>query len=182
MTMTVVSRRVVGFAKTKRKVVPQLPPKQASDELVGEPARPFAMLARRAVPDSPKKNGWQRLWKPAAILIVAVACFGLAYYSITSSRSPLAEYSASNERPSHASSRHSGSGMSMREGARSSGSSQVSERQVPVVLSERTLPTDDSFRATAYVRRKLSFPNISGVCVVKGSGSRDIGDCLRRQE
>lgn len=182
MSTTTVSRRVI-FTKMKKTRKPRVPlPRRPSpsDEMVGEQAKPFVFLGGtvpRAVPASP---WWQKALRPAAIALGVLVCGACAYFLANQSSRPSYDRGAET-RASAASSTSGGARPSRVRIAQSSaypGGDSVVE---PIVLSNRAAPTDASFRATAYVRKKVSLPNISGNCVVSDSGSRDIGECLRRQ-
>lgn len=184
MSMTLVSRRVVGYVKGKPKAKarkrPQAPP-EPSEKVIGGPARPFTPFAVHKAVAVPAQNWWLRSWRPAALSIGALLCCAFAFYAMRDLVGPSAERSARSATVTTTQSRAVGTSSS-RQGARSAAVYPGNDTHTgEVVLSQRSLPTDESFRATAYVRKK-ALPNISGTCVVRGSGARDIGDCLRRQE
>ena len=176
MGMTIVRRRVVGYVKKTRKPHVPLPRKRDTDEMVGERAKPFRPLAA-FVSKKPDRDGWwRRAWKPAALLAGIVAGAALIY-SLAGSLHPASSSDRSVARVSAPA-----PSSSLRNNSKAVAYPNDQAGVVEVQLSNRALPTDESFLATAYVRRKVSLPNISGNCVVTGDGSRSIGECLRQQE
>jgi hypothetical protein len=117
--------------------------------------------------------------KPTAIF-VGVAALGGAVYLIGKSRPPSYDDSPAREVRSMASSLPSRATPALPRAARATDHAGAQERTEPVVLSQRAAPTDESFLATAYVRKKVSLPHLSGECTVSGGGSRDVAACLRQ--
>ena len=181
MSMSMVSRRVAGYRKGKRKSMAPPPPRAAQEESLRESAQRFAPFAVRAAPPT---GFWSQksLLKGMALLGGAIVCGGLAYFvlkeggnaSSSSAYAPPARTEFAAARPP--------SDPSFRRQSRVSVSAGGQTPAHSVAGADRALPTDNSFLATAYVRKKVSLPNISGVCVVKGNGSIDVAECLRRQE
>lgn len=182
MAMAMVRRRIAGYAKVKKKRVP-LPKKSgpADGPMVGDAVRVYAPLA--AVGRSgASRSRWQTLWKPvvigASLLVGCIVAFMVM-------KSPSRSYPPAYERQDYpktsalSASRIVGASAARRSGSASSnGQGNVGGGEM-VVLVNRGVPTDDSFRASAYVREKVFLPNVSGDCVV--GGALDINDCLRQQ-
>ena len=128
---------------------------------------------------------WQTYWKPTVGGIVAViACIVVlatikspsrSNYDVTADRQDYPKTaSASRSRIVGAAATRSGGRAADRSDSGGNGGGET------VLQTNRSVQTDDSFRASAHVRR-VYLPEISGNCVVTGSGSRDIGECLRQQ-
>lgn len=174
---TTVSRRLVYVKRTKNPhaPLPRKKPQAEADPMIGEKAKPFAMLAAAPRPQA-KEAGWLKFVKPA-LLVSGIAAFGGVFammgggtksYSDTSSAEVRTVTAAATRRPAAPS-----------QAAKASAYPGAQESVTPV-LSQRAAPTDQSFLQTAYVRKKVSLDDISGNCTVKGGGSRDVADCLRR--
>jgi hypothetical protein len=185
MAIAMVRRRIAGYAKVKRKRAP-LPKKSNGPDdgpMVGEAVRVYAPMAAVGRSGAPRSQ-WQKLWKPvffgSGLLVGCIVAFLVM-------KSPSRSYSPAPERQDYpktsplSASRVVGASAARRSGptTSSNGQGNVGGGEM-VVLVNRNAPTDDSFRAGAYVRQKVFLPNASGDCVVSG-GSDDIGDCLRRQ-
>lgn len=181
MGMAMVRRRIAGYAKVTRKPRAPLPKRKKDDELVGEQARPSAPMAAFNPRKAQPKTWWQKALKPAAIALTLLLGAGLAYLVLKSPARPAYDYSADTAQYPRTPSSAAMSAAARRSG-HTFGTSSSEGGTDGVVVSNRSTPTDDSFRASGYVRKKVLLPNISGECVVKGNGTRDIGDCLRRQE
>lgn len=186
MAMAMVRRRIAGYAKVKRKR-PALPRRHdPNDQLVGEGARVYAPMAAvgRAVAPPP---WWQKYAKPLGFGFLAIVG-GLVALLIMKGPSRPA-YDSSAERPEYPRSASlSHSRVVGAVAARSGGPAMAGARSGDhlggsneVVLSNRATPSEDSFRATGYARKKVFLPDISGNCTVTGSGGKDIGECLRQQ-
>lgn len=181
MAMAMVRRRIAGYAKVKKKRIPVSRKRDPNEEMVGEAAvvRVYAPTAAvgRAVEAKPL---WHGLWKPLAIGSgVAAGC--LIAFFVMKSPGRSGDYSSAQrpEYPRSASLPHArvvGASAARHVEATSTGTGGSAE----VTLSSRRTQTDDSFRATAYARKKVYLPEISGNCVVTGAGARDIAECLRQ--
>lgn len=184
MSMTLVSRRIVGYVKSKPKAKARKRPQTApepSEKVIGGPARPFTPFAVHTAVAAPAQNWWLRSWRPAALSIGALLCCALAAYAMRGLVGSSTERSARSATVAEAQPRAVGT-SSARQGARSASVYPGNETHTgEVVLSQRSLPTDESFLATGNARKR-SLHYISGTCVVRGNGARDIGECLRRQE
>lgn len=181
MSTTTVSRRVI-FTKMKKTRKPRVPlPRRPSpsDEMIGEEAKPFVFHGGTVPRPVTVGPWWQKALRPAAISLGVLVCAAGAYF--LSSQTSRSSYDRGTEARAAAASSSVGAGRSRVRIAQSSAYPGGEAAVEPVVLSNRAAPTDESFRATAYVRKKVSLPNISGNCVVGESGGRDIGECLRRQ-
>lgn len=195
MAMAMVRRRFAGYVKIKGKKKAPLPrrtssPPSADEPMVGGEAavRVYAPMAAvgRGVEAKP---WWHGLWKPLAIGSgVAVGCLIAFFVMKAPARSPAPTTVERPEYPRSVSLSHSrvvGASAARNGGAGPTGAGYVGGSD-EVVLSNRAAQTDDSFRATGYVRKKVDLPEkvympeISGSCVVKAGGG-DIGECLRRQ-
>jgi hypothetical protein len=182
MAMAMVRRRIAGYAKVKRKRVP-LPKKNsaAEEQMVGEAVRVYAPMAAVGRPLA-QRSAWQRLWKPSVIgfglLIGCIAAFMAMKSPARYSYAPAVERQDYPKTASVSASRIVGASSARRAQSGSGGTGYVGDDAV--VLSNRSAPTDESFRAGAYIRQKVFLPNVSGECVVTGSGG-DIGECLRQQ-
>lgn len=150
--------------------------------MVGEPARHFAPLSVHVAP-KPQATGWmqQRWVKGMAMLVGAIACSGLGYLVFkatgASSDEPVRTERAASR--THAIYEAEPTYRRPPRVTVSSGGQAIPEHPAQ---TERATLTDSSFLATSYVRKKVSLPNISGNCVVKGNGALDVGECLRRQQ
>lgn len=186
MGIAMVRRRIAGYAKVKGKAKPRapLPPrKKAEDEeMVGEAARVYTPMAAVAPRQLPPRSWWQKAWKPAAGSVGVLLCCGFAYFVLNSSSRSSYDYSAEAVQYPRTSSASAGVSSVSRRSGQASAYPGNNVATGNIVLSNRSTPTDESFRATAYVRKKVSLPNLSGDCVVKASGGLDIGECLRQQE
>ncbi len=183
MAMAMVRRRIAGYAKVKKKRIPVPRRKDPSEEMVGEAAvRIYAPMAAvgRSVEAKP---WWHGIWKPLAIGSGVTAGCLIAFFVMkgpgggdSSSRS--AERNEYHRSVSLPHSRTVGA-VEVRRG----GASFAGERAAPqeVVLSQRSAPSVESFRAAGYTRKKVYLPEISGNCTVGGSGAQDIAECLRQQ-
>lgn len=183
MAIAMVRRRIAGYAKVKRKRAP-LPKKSGPDDgpMVGEAVRVYAPMAAVGRSGAPRSQ-WQKLWKPmvlgTGLLVGCIVAFMVM-------KSPSRSYSAGVERQDYpktsplSASRVVGASAARRSGQSAGGNApgNVGGGEM-VVLVNRNAPTDDSFRAGAYVRQKVFLPNVSGDCVVTGNGARDIDECLR---
>lgn len=186
MGMSMVRRRIAGYAKAdprKKKHAP-LPRRKSSspddDVLVGEEAvesRPFMAVSPRPRPE-PTLLG--RTWKPAVGAVAALLLIGVGYFVFGGSGYDRS-YSSYREASSSPARSYSGQGSAPRRGAAPQEYPGNGGAAAPVSLADRALPTDESFRASNYVRKKVNLPNISGECVIKGDGAKDFGECLRRQ-
>ena len=182
MGMAMVRRRIAGYAKVKgRKPRPPLPLRQDDWEMVGERARPYVPMVALGPRPAPPRSWWQKAWKPFASSVGVLLCCGFAYIVFNSSSRPSYRDATEAAQYPRTASASSGVSSSPRRSGRTSSYPGNEGAPDTIVLSNRSTPTDESFRASAYVRKKVSLPNISGDCVVKGSGSRDIGECLRQQ-
>lgn len=187
MAIAMVRRRIAGYAKVKRKRAP-LPKKSHGPEdgpMVGETTvRVYAPMAAvgRSVP---RQSAWQRLWKPAVLGSgLLIGCI-VAFMSLKSPARTSYSTAERQDYPKTASlsaSRVVGASAARRGGQSAGGNApgNVGGGEM-VVLVNRNAPTDDSFRAGAYVRQKVFLPNVSGDCVVTGNGARDIDECLRQR-
>lgn len=146
MATTSVSRRLVYIKKTKNPVAPL--PKQSrdksSDQMVGEEAKPAATFAAPPRRIARQPSSAMKFAKFGMVLI-GVVCAGAAAALISNSRSEAPRgyrepEVAAVSRP--APSRVVESDPGTREGA------------LPAVLAQRSAPTDESFRASAYARRR----------------------------
>jgi hypothetical protein len=180
MTMTTVSRRVAGFAKVKKAAKPHAPmPRRDTPNVMGGRRTTPVVTVPVERKEAIQRTWWQRAAKPVGMAIGALACCGCIFVVATAkpaATGTLYAYRADSESapvtaPSRAA--QTSTGASLYSGS--------DAPQQEIVLSNRSTPTDESFLASAYVRRKVSLPNISGNCVVTGSGSRDVGECLRQQ-
>lgn len=180
MGVSMVRRRIAGYAKVKGKPRAPLPQRKKSDEMVGEPARPHTPMAAFAPRQLPPKTWWQKAWKPVVGALGVLACCGFAYFVVNSSSRTSYDYSADSAQYPRTTSSSSSMSSAARRGGQAAAYPGSTGAPENLVLSNRSTPTDESFRASAYARKKVSLPNISGDCVVKG-GSLDIAECLRRQ-
>lgn len=175
MGMAIVRRRVVGYAKLKRKRPAPPPRREASEAMVGEAAKPSRPFAAPKPP--PPASWWQKAWKPAAVSIGALLAIGL---TLLVAGSP----AGSRASASYADTASSAPGNLPRKGGgHKFDYPAVAAAGESASPSGRALQTDESFLASAYVRKKPVAPraSASGDCVVKGGGSRDVAECLRRQ-
>lgn len=189
MSMSMVRRRVAGFAKVKRKKQPPAPRPGAAQQAGSGEVRvyaPSAAVGRAVAP----KAWWQGLLKPLGIGS-GLALAGLATFVIINSPSRPAS-AATTERyeyPRSASLPHSrvvGAAAARTGGPAFAGAKEEGPgggREM-VVLVHRGPQTAESFRAAAYTRKKVDLPDgkiyvtaTSGECVVGAGGS--LGDCLR---
>lgn len=188
MSMAMVSRRFAGYAKKgKGKPRPRVvrqPTVKDKDDLVGDEARPQRAMAAFVPRQLPPTAWWQKAWKPAAISVGLLACCWFAFVVVNSSNQSSSNYAADSR--SYSSASPSSMGISSRRGGQAAAYPGNTGATESIVLSDRSTPTDESFRATAYVRKKVSLPNkvslshMSGECVVKGGGVEDIVECLRK--
>lgn len=186
MGMSMVRRRIAGYVKanprSKKKHAPLPRRRDDSDDevMVGEAAvesRPFMAVSPRR---QPEPTLLQKAWKPvvgalAALLVAGVGFLVFGGSGYERSYSSYRETARSSPAPSQAG---AGSAPRRAAGQEYPGNGGAAP---PVSLADRALPTDESFRATAYVRKKVDLPNISGNCVIRGDGARDMDECLRRQ-
>lgn len=183
MAVSMVRRRIAGYVKanprSKKKHAP-LPKRSEEETMVGEAAivsRPFVAPVRR-----PPPTFFERAWKPAAGVLGALLALtiGILIFNSPGRSSSYSSYRETTTSPAPQS--YTGPGTSPR---RNGGAAQEypgnGGAAPPISLADRALPTDESFRATAYVRKKVNLPNISGECVISGGNAKDFGDCLRRQ-
>lgn len=182
MSMSTVRRRVVmvKVKKTHKPHVP-LPRRSTSRELTGERAKPYVGFAAPAPRVAPPRTWWQKALMPAGIFFGALVCGGFAYAVINASTRPSYDRTARTAETAPASSparvsspRVWGAQASSDHGGRAT-SDYAAQRDRAAVSS------DDSFRASAYARKKAYLPNAAGDCAVQGRGSRDVGECLRQQ-
>jgi len=183
MSMSMVSRRVVGHTKGKRKSAAPAHQSLGAGEMIGERAPKFVPMMAGAAP-KPAAGIWSQksLLKGLAMLVGALLCASLAYFVFKGRSDTSRDRTEQAElQVSRAASPAAASPMHRRPGrpAVSAGGQDVSQNPA---LAERSGLTDTSFLATAYVRKKVALPNISGVCTVKANGAIDVEDCLRRQE
>lgn len=183
MGMSIVRRRIAGYAKAdprKKKHAPL--PRRKSDpneEMVGEAAverAPFMAVSPRA---RPEPTWMERARMPVLGAVAALVVLGLGLAIFGSFGQPTyadvaREYDRASQTQASTTPRRSAAVAQEYPGNGGA--------IVPVSLADRSLPTDESFRATAYVRKKVNLPNISGECVIKGDGAKDFGECLRRQQ
>lgn len=184
MAMAMVRRRIAGFAKIKRKRVPLPKKTDPNAAMVGGEARvysPMAAVGRPVV----RKSFWQVYGKlTLAGIVVLIACI-VAFATMRSPSRPNYDVTADRQDyPKTASASRSRivGAVATRSGGQAADDGRLSGigGGEMVLLTNRAAQTDDSFRASAHVR-KVFLPEISGNCVVTGSGSRDIGECLRQQ-
>jgi len=183
MAMAMVRRRIAGYAKVKRKRIPAPRRVDPNEQMVGEAATVRVYAPRAAVGRSVvAKPWWHGIWKPLAIGSGVTAGCLIAFFFMKSpggdSSSRTAERNEYHRSVSLPHSRVVGA-VEVRRG----GASFAGERAAPqeVVLSQRSAPSADSFRASGYARKKVYLPEISGNCTVGGSGTQDIAECLRQQ-
>jgi hypothetical protein len=139
MARASVSRRLVFIKKTKNPVAP-LPQRSApkNETVMERPAPRHAPVVRA----KPAERG--RVAKLAAIF-VGLLCLGAAIGVMGRAQmSASSDYAEPEIRPA--------SSAALR--APLSASDDYREVGLPSVLSQRSAPTDDSFRASAYVRRR----------------------------
>lgn len=181
MSMTLVSRRVIPPSRKapQKRQAPPPPRREESGDMVGERAKPFAAFAAPRRPPPPQ-TWWQKALKPAAISLGVLVSCGFAY--ILYKASPTPSSGNNTDFAAYSGATTSGGGAAARRAGRAGVYPGNEGAMAPIDLSARTGLTDESFLATAYVRRKVSLPNISGNCVVTGNGSRDVGECLRQQQ
>lgn len=186
MGMSMVRRRIAGYAKVdprKKKHAP-LPRRKSNpddDVMVGEEAvvsQPFMAVSPRP---RPEPTLMERARKPILGAVAALVALGLGlavFGGFGSSGRSYADAAREYDRASQtqaATTPRRGNAVAQ-EYPGNGGA------VAPVSLADRALPTDASFRATAYVRKKVNLPNASGECVIRGGeGARDFGECLRRQ-
>lgn len=182
MGMSMVRRRIAGYAKVdprKKKHAPL--PRRKSDpneEMVGEEAvvsQPFMAAPR----PRPEPTRLERAKKPILGAVAALLALGIGFAvfgGFGSSGRSYAEAAREYDRASQAQAATTPRrGTAVAQEYPGNGGAVA-----PVSLADRALPTDESFRATAYVRKKVNLPNASGECVIR-EGARDFGECLRRQ-
>ncbi|CAG0963784.1 hypothetical protein RHDC4_00853 [Rhodocyclaceae bacterium] len=184
MGMSMVRRRIAGYAKAdprKKKHAPL--PKRKSDpneEMVGEEAvvsQPFMAVSPRP---RPAPTLMEKARKPilGAVAALVALGLGLAVFGGFGTGRSYADAAREYERASQV----QASTTPRRGNAVAQEYPGNGGAVAPVSLADRALPTDESFRATAYVRKKVNLPNASGECVIRGGeGARDFGECLRRQ-
>lgn len=203
MAMAIVRRRFAGFVKVKAKKKAPLPRRPSSstpdtnEQMVGDAAVVRVYAPRAAVGRAVEaKPWWHGLWKPLAIGGgVAVGCLIAFLIMKAPARSPSGSSVERPEYPRSVSLSHSrvvGAAAARNGAAGPTGAGHVGGSD-EVILSNRAAQTDDSFRASGYVRKapeavdgvaaparaKVYLPEASGSCVV--GGGRDFGDCLRQQ-
>lgn len=193
MGVSMVRRRIAGYAKVKPK--PRAPAPRRNDDdneqMVGERPKPSAPLAAFAVRQAPQRTWWQKAGKPIAIAAGILVLCGVAFMALKDTVQFASGYSTSANSNSSASSSsaHSGADSSPRRGGQSSAYPDGHAGAEEVVLSNRSIPTDESFLAAGYARRKVALPKaapsgapgMTGECVVTGGGITDINECLRQQ-
>lgn len=183
MAMAMVRRRIAGYAKVKKKRIPVPRRMDPNEQMVGEEAvvRVYAPSAAvgRAVEAKP---WWHGIWKPLAIGSgVTVGCL-IAFFVMKAPGGDSSSRSAErNEYHRSVSLPHSRTVGAVE--VRRGGASFAGERAAPqeVVLSQRSAPSVESFRAAGYTRKKVYLPEISGNCTIGGGGAQDITECLRQQ-
>lgn len=183
MAMAMVRRRIAGYAKGKKKRAPVPRRSEPNEEMVGEQAvrmySPMAAVGRTIAP----KPWWHGIWKSLAIGSGVIVGCVLAFAVIKSPTRSYADTAAERrDYPRSAVLPHSRvvGAVEARRGETGVTGAKEDAGSREIVLSNRAAPTDMSFQATAYVRKKVYLPEISGNCVV-GNGSQDMGECLRRQ-
>lgn len=180
MGISMVRRRIAGYAKvnprSKKKHAP-LPKRSEDDVMVGEAAavqQVFMAAPRR----QPERTLLEKAWKPIGGAVAALLVLGLGlvmfggvggsgrtYADAAREYDRGTQVQASTPRRTGPTQEYPGNGGAV----------------APISLADRSLPTDESFRATAYVRKKVNLPNISGECVISGGNAKDFSECLRRQ-
>lgn len=187
MALSMVRRRVAGYTKARPKHRPRAPQREPRDDeqMVGEQARPAAPMSAMGARRAPSRSSpWQKAAKPATVAAGILLFCGIAFVALKDTVRFASGYRAAGE-SSHAAA-SSGAGLSSRRGGQSSEYPRGSADTVEVVLSNRSAPTDESFLAAGYARKKAVLPaaadsGVSGECVVKGGGVADINECLRQQ-
>lgn len=149
MGRTSVSRRLVFIKKTKNPVAP-LPRKSpasgtSSEQMVGEKAKPAAVFAAPASRSSGQASGALKFVKFAAIF-AGIACAGAAIAVMGNGRATASRDYAEPEARSVVS-RPAVSRTAVSEPG-------GQENGLPAVLAQRSTPTDESFRASGYARRR----------------------------
>lgn len=197
-----VSRRMmvvrVPKGKLKRKAPECERPQSGTEQMVGEAGRGFVPLATHAPEAVVEKAWWQKSWRPVVMLLVfatagglfasgAMFLLGKVAPELSSKETNYVDIGIKSRKSAHTASQSPLSAPTPQYGSVSSGSytagvSSASSEGAIGSMSEPMLASDESFMASSYVRRKVSLPNISGNCVVRGNGSIDVNDCLRRQQ
>jgi hypothetical protein len=181
MGMAMVRRRIAGYAKVKGK--PRPPQRKDAVEMARERARPSAPMVAFAPRQLPPRSWWQKALMPVAGSVGVLVCCGFAYLVFNSANLPSYDYSAETAQYPRTSSSSSSMASSPRRSGQAAAYPGNNEGTGNPVLSNRSTPTDESFRASVYAHKKVSLPKIlSGDCVIKAGGDLDIGECLRRQE
>lgn len=168
-TRTSVTRRVI-FAKVKRQHQALSLPRGTQQVGSGDGLRNVTADVYTELAARPRARPW---WRNPWVLLGGAAVLGLAAMLVLGNR---ARQAAADELADYGGPRMRAKGLPSRPG------NAGARDGVTVDYAQRPSPTDESFRATPYVRRGATVlpADVSGKCVVSGMPQDELGDCLAR--